>query len=259
MYAVTGSGRANMNGVTLEVVSGASLSLQGSFDTVFLDNGASGVTLTGDGNRIMGTAANNTTVFINSGSKSNGVSVGSGSQVIDYGFGDTISAGANSSVFLMGSSTVNANNSHVETGNSFSSGTLNGNSNQLEIGAGGSINLSGSGNSVSAGGGVGPDWVVSTGTTSSVAETNGTIVLTGDAKVSSVLNNGTWIVQLDNGNTVTVANAQSAAYGGSLTTDNQVTQLVSGMATYAVEGAAGISSTLGQPSAEPNLFASAHV
>lgn len=285
MYAIKGSGQVQMDNVTLEVLSGSSLNLRGSSDTVFLDTGAKSVTLTGSNNRMLGTAANNVNVSVNSESENNSISVGTGSQVIDYGDGDTITTGTNSYVFLMGRSTVNANNSRVQGGNSFSAGTIKGNGNQITINSGGwpsTLSLNGSNNTISgttnesiAISGANNTLTFSGGDNSvSFSASNGAQTISNAAGVmlyeladgeiywnqpaTLSLNGGVASLGFGDGTQITISNVRSSTGVTDLGATDKVNQLVSAMASYSAT-APGVSSQLSaQATQEPALFASTH-
>uniref|UniRef100_UPI002ABE4D2B hypothetical protein n=1 Tax=Paraburkholderia sp. J76 TaxID=2805439 RepID=UPI002ABE4D2B len=76
-----------LDGTIFEVQTGASLNLIGSSDTVFMDSGATSVTVSGSGDTIAGSGCNGGSVTL-SGSD-NVATLGSNSSVSDNGDNDT--------------------------------------------------------------------------------------------------------------------------------------------------------------------------
>lgn len=149
---------------TLDVFSGASLSLSGWSNQVILESGSGNFSLSGTNNTVSGAAANGITATV-SGS-GNIVAMGANDYVDDMrGTGDAITAGAGSIVVGGINTTVNALGGGVDVETEMGNGdivngnndlvrlagdtaSVSGNSNQILM-EGGTLNLDGSNNAIS--------------------------------------------------------------------------------------------------------------
>ncbi|REG60997.1 hypothetical protein B0G80_3823 [Paraburkholderia sp. BL6669N2] len=230
LYEVTASVSAMMSGATLDVLSGASLNLTGSSDTVTMESGAGSVSVSGNSNTVHAEAIDGASITVSAGT-GNVVTAGSGSWIADYGTGDTITVGANGSVRAGRNATVyasaggdqislsdgdtayaNSDSISLLTGGS---ATVSGNNNQISLNAfyngiqgTGTLELSGSNNRIAFGAGA---LSVATSTGSFAEQASGGLVMTGSAAPSGLtLTGGMLSVQLDGGN---VANLSGVASG----------------------------------------------
>ncbi|MHB9839403.1 hypothetical protein Q8F57_031755 [Paraburkholderia terrae] len=281
LYEVTGSVLAAMDNTILDVVSGASLTLSGSSNTVILHDGAALTSdviahLNGNNNVIVGSTANG--VGMSVGGNGNIVTLGANADVDDGGIGNTLTVGPGGycSVHNDATATINAtqggtfvtlggnagvanadNDSIVLTG---ASAQVNGDGNRIQLAWGGnSLSLSGSNNTIT----------FDTGSVGSCQEriqtasgywveeyADGTIA----CLASSVnLNDGAVTLGLGDGNIVTISNVRAGPGAGLTAANGQVNQLVAAMAVYSTDSASVSSPLLAQMPTESPVFASAHL
>ena len=277
-YDVTTDSSFTTDNATFDVFNGASLNLTGSSDTVIMESGSSSATLnvTGNGNTIIGSGANGIG-FAMSGT-GNVVTLGANAYGSDSGTGDTITLGAGSIFDVDGNNTTinatvggsnisfvqandgvaNANNDKVTL--CASSALVNGSGNQINLAWGNdTLNLNGSNNMVSFSASAGPEMIQTAAGDVVEEEAGGAIsVYSGTGSYNFSINNGLVTLGFSNGNTVQISDIRFTSQGSGTVADNQVSQLVSAMASYS-SGASGVSSTLmAQTPADTSLFASSH-
>ncbi|WP_176133935.1 beta strand repeat-containing protein [Paraburkholderia hospita] len=222
MYQVTAGVKATMSNSILDVLSGASLNLNGSSDYVILESGSGSATVTGNNNTVSGGAS----VSASISGTGNSVTVGASSTVGDSGDGNTITLGANGRLIENGNgSTVYATqggdslelwgNADMVYANGDTinlagvSATVRGNNNQIIGGAWGghTLNLEGSGNAITLDD-ASMEIVTSSG--SLTENMDGTILLKGGVVPGgATLTGGVLSVQLGNGNVATRSGVSS--------------------------------------------------
>lgn len=294
MYNVTQPNvSVTMDNTTFDVMSGASLNVTGSGDTILLEIGGGAGKVWGNNNWISGagvdslnidingsgnavTTGDDAYVFEEAGSSGNRITVGAGSDVEAFGTDTTIYATAGGTLInIMGMSpttnndTIYAFNDSIHLRKPLSqteTATVYGNGNAISGSDKCILNLNGSNNTVGVGGKM--EIVTSGGTL-----TNGSngLVLTGNIVASGVtLTGGVMTVQMGNGNVATLSGVSSgtqieyinAAGQATWTTLNDsglvpVGQLAAAMASYSAPAGGVSSGTPAQTQAQPMLFASA--
>lgn len=163
LYDVAGSMvYANMSGSIFDVLANDSLNLTGNSNQVILESGAgtninSGyLTVSGNGNSVMANDGSGTVVLAGS---NNSVTAGANADIVDGGadagvtpagdgHNDTITAGMGSSVIAGSNTTINMSSGSVFVREDTDSAVVNGNNNAITDG--GTVSISGNGNTVYA-------------------------------------------------------------------------------------------------------------
>jgi trimeric autotransporter adhesin len=221
----------SMDDSTLDVFSGASLGLNGSSNTVIVEDGARSVSVSGANNTVSASGAASIAV---SGSN-NTVNAGAGSSVDDYnGHGDKITVGANSSVRNADSATIYATqggaNISANKSTIYASGatisevstdgldTVIGDNNQIALIAAyngwrghADLNLNGKNNTITFDSG---DHLVTTSSGSFSATSAGMVMAGSVIPTGMTLTSGALAVQLGDGN---VAKLNGIASGSQVT------------------------------------------
>lgn len=262
--------------------------VNGNNNSVLIDSSITQgqVTLNGTGNVVQG--GDGTIVFDNclQSGAGNTITVGANSSVdVQNGVsGDTINATAGGTRILTGwnSVTINGNNDQIRMFGSGAAAQINGNGNVVQMMSNDTLNLNGSNNTISGSSG---ESITMTGGGNAITLNagNNSIYFSANSGAQTIQNgSGVMLYELadgeiywnqpatlslhggiatlgfTDGTNIAISGVRSASGESNLGADNQVTQLVSAMASYS-GGAGGLSSTLTtQTSAVPTLFASAH-
>ena len=227
IYDVATDASYTTDNAMFDVYSGASLSLTGSSDTVILESGSIGLTVSGNGDTVFGQGADGVRVTLSG--TGNVAKLGANSNVTDAGNGDNITVGTGSNVQAAGSNTTvnatgggsslffmlnqggvaNANNDSIRLYGA--SGQVNGNGNQISLTRGNSsVSLNGNSNTVYFDSNTME--MAQTASGSVTREADGSVVLAGSAHLDSVtLSGGVATVQLGNGNAATFGGVASGS------------------------------------------------
>jgi hypothetical protein len=242
-----GQNSYSLDNAIFDVSSGASMDLSGSSNVVVLENGAGHISITGNGDTVVGSGI--TGVSLNLLGTGNTATLGDHAFVWDgqddyhLASADVITVGANSACYLAYSSgatvnateggcfievagpggyvgmgaVINANNDSIVMGGSYLpvSAQVNGNGNDISMGmwTGGdtTLNLNGSNNTISFDATFGTEMIQTTAGYFVKEKADGSISLSAS---SISVSNGVATVGLGNGNVVTITNVSFGSNGG---------------------------------------------
>ncbi|CAG9188878.1 hypothetical protein PSAB6_10006 [Paraburkholderia sabiae] len=222
-YQVTSDATFTMDNATFDVLNGGSLNLTGSSDTITMESNNNFLSVTGNGNTIIGSNAIGAEYAISGTGNvatlgvgawgwdfgdNNTITLATGAGLTQYGTGTTFNATqGGASMNFNGQGVANANNDTIN----LYGGTaqVNGSGNQIGLWQNSTLNVQGSNNAISFDIAAGRE-VVQTATAS--METNGDIVLGGSTNLNCVTLTGSIAtVQLDNGNVAAISGVKSGS------------------------------------------------